>query len=72
MHITKGDVVWKVWGAKMICVIYAFYQTEEGILVERAINKAYIYNKAKQAIVSLLAKHMFMSKYCGVDIVWIV
>ena len=72
MHITKGDVVWKVWGAKIICVIYAFYQTEEGTLVECAINKAYIYNKAKQAIVSLLAKHMFMSKYCGVDTVWTV
>lgn len=57
---------------KIICVIYAFYQTEEGVLVERVINKAYIYNKAKQAIVSLLAKHMFMSKYCGVNTVWIV
>lgn len=56
----------------MICVIYAFYQAEEGILVERVINKAYIYNKARQTIVSLLAKHMFMSKYCGVDIVWTV
>lgn len=72
MHVPQVVEVWKVWGAKMICVIYAFYQTEEGILVERVINKAYIYNKARQTIVSLLAKHMFMSKYCGVDTVWTV
>lgn len=72
MRVPQVVEVWKVWGAKTICVIYAFYQTEEGILVERVINKAYIYNKARQTIVSLLAKHMFMSKYCGVDTVWIV